>query len=95
MNTYFLLSDVHNVEGTVNLLFPCAQARLDMLPKRLSTERGYSKSCCIQIHKINLSFLYLGIHLDEIIVYETIPSDTLDQELNEYLQNHGVKSNFI
>jgi len=31
-----------------------------------------------------------GIHLDEIIVYETVPSDTLDQELNEYLKNHGT-----
>jgi len=89
----FLLLDVRDVEGTVNLLFPCAQARLDMLPKRLSSERGYSKSCCIQIHKKeNFSFFYyLGIHLDEIIVYETIPSDTLDQELKEYLKNYGVK----
>jgi len=66
----FIIKDVHDVEGTVNLLFPCAQARLDMLPKRLSSERG--------------------IHLDEIIVYETVPSDTLDQELNEYLKNHGT-----
>jgi hypothetical protein len=44
--------------------------------------------------KKNFSFFYLGIHLDEIIVYETIPSDTLDQELKEYLKNHGVKNDF-
>jgi hypothetical protein len=55
----FLLLDVRDVEGTVNLLFPCAQARLDMLPKRLSSERGYSKSCCIEIHKKKLFFFFI------------------------------------
>ncbi|CAF0990093.1 unnamed protein product [Rotaria sp. Silwood1] len=66
----FIIKDVRDIEGTVNLLFPCAQARLDLLPKRLSSEQA--------------------IHLDEIIVYETIPSDSLEQELNEYLKNHGI-----
>jgi hypothetical protein len=62
-----------------------------VLPKRLSSAGIYSKS----YSSIKFFFLHLGIHLDEIIVYETIPSDILDQELNEYLKNHGVKSIFI
>jgi hypothetical protein len=62
-----------------------------VLPKRLSSAGIYSKS----YSSIKIFFLHLGIHLDEIIVYETIPSDILDQELNEYLKNHGVKSIFI
>ncbi|CAF0725916.1 unnamed protein product [Adineta steineri] len=66
----FIIKDVHNIDGKINLLFPCAQARLDILPKRLSAERA--------------------IHLDEIIVYETIPSDSLDQELQEYLTTQGT-----
>jgi len=89
----FLLLDVRDVEGTVNLLFPCAQARLEMLPKRLSSERGYSNLVVFKFIKKTF-FFYLGIHLDEIIVYETIPSDTLDQELKEYIKNHGVKNKF-
>jgi hypothetical protein len=61
----------------------------------------YQNDLQVQVNLVllNLSirnfFVHLGIHLDEIIVYETIPSDTLDQELNEYLQNHGVKSIFL
>lgn len=38
---------------------------------------------------------YLGIDLDEINVYETIPSDSLDHELQEYLQNTGVNFHFM
>ncbi|CAF1273134.1 unnamed protein product [Adineta ricciae] len=65
----FIIKDVQNRKETANLLFPCAQARLDILPKRLSNAPG--------------------IHFDEITVYETIPSDSLDRELQEYLTNHG------
>lgn len=39
-------------------------------------------------------FSFSGIHLDEIVVYETIPSDSLEKELNEYLNDHGVKLKF-
>ncbi|CAF3305077.1 unnamed protein product [Rotaria socialis] len=65
----FIIKDVEGTEGTVNLLFPCAQARLDILPRRLSSAQA--------------------IHLDEILVYETTPSDSLEHDLNEYLKDHG------
>jgi len=39
--------------------------------------------------------LFSAIHLDEIVVYETIPSNDLDQELKDYLENHGVRLNHI
>jgi hypothetical protein len=39
--------------------------------------------------------LFSAIHLDEIVVYETIPSDDLDQELKDYLKNYGVRWNDI
>jgi hypothetical protein len=56
----------------------------------LSSEAGFS----------NFSWIYLpglfsAIHLDEIVVYETIPSNYLDQELKDYLKNHGVRLNHI
>ncbi|UJR34123.1 hypothetical protein I4U23_021530 [Adineta vaga] len=66
----FIIQDVQNKEENVRLLFPCAQARLDILPNRLSNATG--------------------IHLDEIMVYETIPSESLDQDLKEYLANYGI-----
>ncbi|CAF1231761.1 unnamed protein product [Rotaria magnacalcarata] len=65
----FIIKDVESTEGTVSLLFPCAQARLDILPRRLSSEQA--------------------IYLDEILVYETTPSDSLEHDLNEYLKDHG------
>ena len=92
MNRSLSLLDIQDIEGPVNFLFPCAQARLDALPKRLSNA-GKSLILLKLFVKFFL-FFYLGIHFDEIIVYETIPSDTLDQELNEYLKTHGVKSFF-
>jgi hypothetical protein len=55
----FLLLDVRDVEGTVNLLFPCAQARLEMLPKRLSSERGYSNLVVFKFIKKNFSFFFI------------------------------------
>ena len=32
-----------------------------------------------------------GIQFEELIVYETIPSESLAQELEEYLQTQGVR----
>ena len=45
--------------------------------------------------KSKFSFVISGIHLDEINVYETIPSNTLDVELQEYLHKSGVNSLFF
>lgn len=43
--------DVRRVEGPVRLFFPCAQARLDALPKRLSNQQGDLSFCTRFIDK--------------------------------------------
>ncbi|CAM4920496.1 unnamed protein product [Rotaria socialis] len=84
----FIIKDVEGTEGTVNLLFPCAQARLDILPRRLSSAQGDSNRFESKLSFIVL-LLLVAIHLDEILVYETTPSDSLEHDLNEYLKDHG------
>ena len=88
----FILQDTFDIRQTqskIHLLFLCAQARLDLLPKKLSND----SSCCQIFILRNDIYCYcwnLDIQLDELIVYETISSSTLDEELNDYIQNNGV-----
>lgn len=95
MNTYSH-KDVLNLQSSINLLFPCAQGRLDALPKRLAQESStHMFDCNWSEEKSWKSVLFdvtVEIHLEEITVYETVPSESLDEELKEYFQNHGVRN---